>query len=231
MASRVTVKQMRLELKRRGLPIHRTMDIFVQPCRVNGVSCESPAGAAAVITPLRSTPTPTTPATPTTFAPTTPATSALTAPAILTRPKIDRTQSSSPCDGDAIARSPSLPPIGCALPTAAEATDGARAPFSKHERARLTHVLSEGEVAAGVIFSRRPMSRHQQDSKAHRSDVWVVVIAELFNISQSFAVPRECADGGIDPNNHPFTRTGLFLRAKWTEVGIYFAQILLAWEK
>lgn len=200
----------------------------MERCRVNGISCESPAGATAVISPLRSTPAPTTPATPTTPAPTTPATSAPTAPAIPTPPAIDPTQSSPPCDGDAIARSLALPPIGGALPTAAEATDGARAPFSKHERARLTHVLCEGEVAAGVVVSRGPMSRQQQDSRARRSDVWVVVIAELFNSSQLFAVPRECSDGGIDPNNHPFTRTGLFLRAKWTEVGLYFAQFLLA---
>jgi len=228
MASRVTVQQMRLELKRRGLPIHGTKDILVERCRVNGISCESPAGATAVISPLRSTPAPTTPATPTTPAPTTPATSAPTAPAIPTPPAIDPTQSSPPCDGDTIARSLALPPIGGALPTAAEATDGASAPFSKHERARLTHVLCEGEVAAGVVVSRGPMSRQQQESRARRSYVWVVVIAELFNSSQLFAVPRECSDGGIDPNNHPFTRTGLFLRAKWTEVGLYFAQFLLA---
>jgi len=200
----------------------------VQRCPVNSVSCESLAGAAVVITPLRSISAPTTPAAPTTLSHTTPATSAPTAAAIPTRPAIVPTQSSPLCEGDAIERSLSLPPIGCALPTAAEATDGARAPFSKHERERLTHMLCEGHVAAGVIVSRGPMSRHQQDSRAHRSDVWVVVIAELFNISQSFAVPRECADGGVDLNNHPFTRTGLFLRAKWTQVGLYFAQLLLA---
>jgi len=218
---------MRLELKRRGLPIHGTKDILVERCRVNGVSCESPAGAAAVIAPLRSTPAPTTPATHPTPAPTTPATSAPTAPAIPTPPEIDHTQSSPPCDGDAIVRSLALPPICAELPTAAEATDGARAPFSKHERAQLTHVLCEGEVAAGVVVSRGPMSRQQQDSRARRSDVWVVVIAELFNSSQLFAVPGECAEGGIDPNNHPFTRTGLLLQAMWTEVGPYFAQFLL----
>jgi len=195
---------------------------------VNGVWCESPSGATAVIALLCSTPAPTSLATPTTPAPTTPATSAPTAPAIPPPPAIDPTQSSPPCDGDAIARSLALPLIGGALPTAAEATDGARAPFSKNERARLTHVLCDGEVAAGVVVSRGPMSRQHQDSRARRSDVWVVVIAELFNSSQLFDVPRECSDGGIDPNNHPFTRTGLFLRATWTEVGLYFAQFLLA---
>jgi len=200
----------------------------VERCRVNGVLCESPAGTAAVIAPLRSTPAPTTPATPTTPAPTTPATSAPTAPAIPTPPAIEPTQSSPPCNGDTIAKSLPLPPIGGALPTAAEATDGGRAPFSKHKRERPTHVLCEGEAAAGVVVSRGPMSRQQQDSRARQSEAWVVVIAELFNSSQLFAVPHKCADGGIGPNNHPFTRTGLFLRAKWKEVGLCSAQFLLA---
>ena len=71
-------------------------------------------------------------------------------------------------------------------------------------------MLCKVEGDAGVVVTRGPMSRQQQDTRARQSDVWVVVIAELFNSPQPFFVLRECTDGGIDPNNHPFTRTGLF---------------------
>ena len=94
-----------------------------------------------------------------------------------------------------------------------------RAPaFSKNERARLAHILSTPDVAAGVITSRGGMSRQQQDARQSRGAVWVVVVAPVFNGSDLFDVPVECADGGIDPNAHPHHRTGETLKAKWSEV-------------
>jgi len=84
-------------------------------------------------------------------------------------------------------------------------------------------VLCAGEVAAGVVVSRGQISRQQQDSRSSRHDVSVVVVADMFNGSDVFTVPSECADRGIDPNTHPVVRTGLFLKAKWTEVSSYHA--------
>jgi len=49
--------------------------------------------------------------------------------------------------------------------------------------------MCHGEVAMGVIVSRGPMSRQQQDSRSRRLDVWVVVVAKLFNGSETFTVP------------------------------------------
>jgi len=196
MASRVTVKQMRPELKRRGLPIHGTMDILVERCRVHGVSCEGPGSGAGLTGSTSTTPTP--------------ATTASAAP-----PTHDQLQHPTPPPPRDAAASEHAPP---SISMAGGALDGGRAPFSKHERARLTHVMSHGEVAAGVIVSRGPMRRQQQDSRSRRLDLWVLVVAELFNGSVMFTVPPECADGGIDPNLYPAVRTRLVLRAKWTEV-------------
>jgi len=46
----------------------------------------------------------------------------------------------------------------------------------------------------------------------------VVVVAPIFNGSDLFDVPVECADGENDPNAHPHHRTGETLKTKWSEV-------------
>jgi len=185
-----------VELKRLGLPIHGTKDILVERCRVHEVSCEGPGSAAGLTGSPSMTPTA--------------ATTASAAP-----PTPDQLQHpTQPPPRDAAASEHAPPSISMA----GGAMDGKRAPFSKHERARLTQVMRHGELASGVIVSRGPMSRQQHDSRSRRLDVWVVVVAELFNGSVTFTVPPECADGGIDPNCHPVVSTGLVLRAKWTEV-------------
>ena len=79
-------------------------------------------------------------------------------------------------------------------------------------------MLCTGEVAAGAVISRGPMSRRQQDARTSRQEVWVVVVAEMLNGTDKFTVPEECADGGLDPIIHPHSRTGLSLKAKWSEV-------------
>ena len=182
---------------RRGLPTHGTKDILVERCLVHGVSCEGPGSAAGLTGYPSTTPTPTTTAS---AAPPTPE-------------QLPHPTPPPPRDAGASEHAP--PSISMAV----GALDGGREPFSKHGRARLTHVMCHGEVAAGVIVSRGPISRQQQDSRSRRLDVWVVVVAELFNGYVTLTVPPECADGGIDPNCHAVVRTGLALRAKWTEVG------------
>jgi len=96
-------------------------------------------------------------------------------------------------------------------------------PITKHEVARLCHVMAKGEVAAGVVVSRGPMSRMQQDARSRRGAVWVDVVAPAFNCSETFDVPATCKDMEHNPNVHPIVRTGERLQAKWTEVRFFCA--------
>jgi len=49
---------------------------------------------------------------------------------------------------------------------------GGRSPiFTMHEMARLAHVMSKPEVVAGVVVSRGPMSRKQQEARKKRAAV------------------------------------------------------------
>lgn len=111
-------------------------------------------------------------------------------------------------------------PGRAAQPSAAAAAgSGTRAPpFSKHEKVPLAKVLCTGEVAAGVVVSCGPMTRRQQDARANRDAVWVLVVAEMFHSADRFTVPDECADAELDPILHPHVRTGTYLNAKWSEV-------------
>jgi len=96
-------------------------------------------------------------------------------------------------------------------PTAPTATN-ARAPdFTKHGKVRLAHVLSDGEVAAGVMVSRGKMTCEQMDAKKSPGEVWLVVVGSMFNSDKQFVVPKECAVLSINPNLHPHARTSQFL--------------------
>lgn len=111
-------------------------------------------------------------------------------------------------------------PVRAAPPTAAAAAGSSTwaPPFSKHEKVRLAHVMCTGEVAAGVVVSRGPMSRRQQDDRARRHAIRVVVVAEMFNSTDQVADPDECADAELNSNVNPHVGTGTFLKAKWTGV-------------
>lgn len=210
MASRVTVKQMRAELKLRGLPIHGTKDVLVQRCQLNGVSCAGPGSArmaeSASTSPglsdaVRPTPAPV-PAMPDESHPSSPRHFPHGAP-----------------DADAPFASTAGRVTDKNLGAAAPQANSVRTPpFTKHERARLGHVLCHGEVAAGVIVSRGPLSRQQVDSRSSRLEVWSVVVAKLFNGPEVFMVPAICAGTDIDATHHPLVRSGQCVRAKWTKV-------------
>lgn len=102
-----------------------------------------------------------------------------------------------------------------------------RAPqFTKHEKARLVHILCAPEDAAGVLTSRGVMKRQQQDARTSRGSVWVVVVAPMFNGPSTLYVPAECADGGIDRNAHPHERTGETLKSSWSDVSFSFRLFL-----
>jgi len=87
-------------------------------------------------------------------------------------------------------------------------------PFSKHQQARLCHVMCMPEVAAGVFASRGCMSRVQQDNRTKRSAFWVAVVCPAFNGSATFTRPPPCADMDIDADVHPLERTGERLHTK-----------------
>jgi len=78
-------------------------------------------------------------------------------------------------------------------------------------------------VAAGVVVSRGPMSRMQQDARSRRGAVWVDVVAPAFNCNETFDVPATCKDMEHNLNVHPIVGTGERLRAEWTVVCFFCA--------
>jgi len=218
MASRVTVKRLKEELKRRGLPIYGDKSVLLERCRENGVSCSGPGESDH--SPRGPDPPP---ASPDVTRPD--ELPAAAAPAGLGVTPRTASAAGTPRVVEAGGAPPAAPTAASVLAPAAgpsaapvAGSPGRAPPFSKHEKARLAHVLCTGEVAAGVVVSRGPMSRRQQDVRANRAEVWVVVVAEMFNGADRFSPPQECADGGLDPNVHPHVRSGIFLKAKWSEV-------------
>lgn len=229
---------MKRELKRRGLPIYGNKSALLERCRLNGVSCSDgadstgpPVGpATAAERPRPSTGS----GSVTAGAASAPARSHEMGASVGGRGDPDARVADGPAPGLAaqglLAVPTTVPPPNLsaarALPeraaqpsAAAAAGSSTRAPpFSKHEKVRLAHVMCTGEVAAGVVVSRGPMSRRQQDARASRDAVWVVVVAEMFNSTDRFTVPDECIDAELDPNIHPHVRTGTLLKAKWSEV-------------
>jgi len=110
---------------------------------------------------------------------------------------------------------------------------GGRSPvFTMHEMARLAHVMSKPEVAAGVVVSRGPMSRKQQDARKKRAAVWTDVVATVFNGDSMFVIPQAAADQGFDPCVHPHQRSGERLQTKWSEVRVtaYYRGVLACWD-
>ena len=95
-------------------------------------------------------------------------------------------------------------------------------PFSKHEQARLCHVMCTPEVAAGVVASRGCTGGVQQDHCTKRSAVWVAVVCPAFNGSATFTTPPPCAEMDIDADVHSLKWTGERLQTKWTEVHCRF---------
>jgi len=105
---------------------------------------------------------------------------------------------------------------------AAPTAPNARAPdFTKHEEVRLAQVLSDSEVAAGVMVSRGKMTREQMNAKKILGEVWLVVVGAMFNSNKQFVVPKECSDLSINPNLHRRARTSQFLKAKLSEVRLF----------
>lgn len=235
MASRVTVKRMQQELKRRGLPIYGNKSALLERCRVNGVSCSTeteadgspatpnnrvevpdrPSASGSTIVPAAGQPNAGGPARVGGHTQADAAGWPTAAPSAQRGP-VGTTVLVPPASSPAPAEP--APPAARSAAAAGGGASGRAPPFSKHEKVRLAHVLCSGEVAAGVVVSRGPMSRRQQDARVSRDRVWVVVVEEMFNSADQFTEPTECVDCELEPNVHPHVRTGLLLKAKWSEV-------------
>jgi len=241
MASRITVNRLRSLLSERGLPTDGFKPALIERCRANGVALSGRDDESA--------PTPS--ASPGSGTPN----SGWSGPVLAASTAVEGVRPDASCnraihpDGPA---APAAATIDGADPTARPGAVGAasssfslvaagspppsrvgssplRAPnFTKHEKARLAHILCTPEVAAGVVTSRGVMSRQQMDARTSRGAVWVVVVASTFNSSDTFDVLSECADGGINPNLHPHVRTGETLKSKWIDVRCNRFSLLLA---
>lgn len=122
---------------------------------------------------------------------------------------------------------PSLVVEGDAGPAAETGTPAGNVPpaiaprFTKHEFARLFHVMCEPDVASGVVASKGPLTRQQLDSGEARRDVWATVVAPIFNDSlKTFgaSIPECCATYEMNPDVHPHNRDGDKLKSKFAEV-------------
>ena len=155
------MKRLKEELKRRGLPIYGDKSILLERCHENGVTCSAPddpdRSPRSLDPPTASIGVTRPDVLPVAVAPAGPSDTPDTASAAGTPPVMDA--SGAPLAAPAAAAAPS-PAVG---PTAAAVagSPGRASTFSKHEKARLAHVLCTGEVAAGVVVSRGPMSRRQ----------------------------------------------------------------------
>lgn len=251
MASRITVATLRMLLSERGLSTAGFNAALVERCCASGVALRAlsnlpaPGGAVAAAVAPASQGCALPLSAPADDGPALAASSAapVDAPAATAATAVTG-QDASPAGADAgdrlmtptaalplVAPTPSarggLSAVGPTSGRGGAATP--RAPsFTKHEMARLAHVLCTPEVAAGVVTSRGVMYRQQQDVRTSPGSVWEVVVAPMFNSSWTFDVQAGCTDGGIDPNTHPRIRTGEALKSRWSDVHHYFSFLLVA---
>lgn len=224
-----TVRSLREMLRQRGLSTHGLKRELEERCRRSGIALSAGGGPQAA-----SVPPP--PPCPPCSADDRPRPSDHPLSAVADMP--GDTQVSELAGDDVPVPSPAESVAGTpATQTQSGAADGSTTParagrqrapsFTKHEKIRLGHVMCLGEVASGVVVSRGPMSRAQQDARTSRGAVWVALVAPVFNGEDVFTVPDECGDCGIDPNIHPHVRTGVTLQAKWAEVCFVLLALVL----
>lgn len=91
--------------------------------------------------------------------------------------------------------------------------------FTKHELARLFHVMCQRGVAASVVASRGLLTRQQLEARVAKQDVWDTVVAPEFNDFIEMFTPRaECKHFEMNPNLHSHGRSGSKLKSKFTEI-------------
>jgi len=69
--------------------------------------------------------------------------------------------------------------------------------------ARLAHVMSKPEAAAGVVLPCGLVSRKQQDARKKRAAVWTDAVDTVCNGDSMFVIPQAAADQFFDPCVHP----------------------------
>ena len=221
-----TVDHLRALLKAHKLSINGRKSILEERCRANAIDMDGPIPSVTAPTaappPTQAAPVPDSTSFATRLPLSAPVVAAGTVPAevqhavaacssSLGDPAPNSVPHQAPNDSEPVRVTPTAP-----------TAPNARAPdFTKHEEVRLTHVLSDSEVAAGVMVSRGKMTREQMDAKKLWGEVWLVVVGAMFNSDKKFVVPRECSDLSINQNLHPRARTSQFLKAKLSEVRLF----------
>jgi len=100
--------------------------------------------------------------------------------------------------------------------------DGVQSPmFTKHEQRRLFHVMSMSNIAESIVALRNPLSRQQLDAGVSKHDRWATLVEPEFNNpANKFVTPQCLLAYNLNPNLHPYIRSGLKLKAKFAEVSL-----------
>jgi len=113
-------------------------------------------------------------------------------------------------DAAAVASCPVAVPAGVQSPM-----------FTKHEHTRLFHVMAMRNIAEGIVAKKGPLSRQQLDAGAAKHDRWATLVAPHFNNpGKKFVTPACLSAYDLNPNLHPYIRSGTKLKAKFAGVSL-----------
>ena len=113
-------------------------------------------------------------------------------------------------DAAAVASCPVAMPAGVQSPM-----------FTKHEYNRLFHVMAMPNIAEGIVATKGPLSRQKLDAGAAKHDRWATLVAPHFNNpGKKFMTPACLSAYDLNPNLHPYIRSGTKLKAQFAEVSL-----------
>jgi len=93
--------------------------------------------------------------------------------------------------------------------------------FTKHEHTRLFPVMAMPNISESIGATKGPLSRQQLDAGAAKRDRWATLVAPYFNNpGKSFVTPACLSAYDLNPNLHPYIRSGTKLEAKFAEVSL-----------
>jgi len=93
--------------------------------------------------------------------------------------------------------------------------------FTKHEYNRLFHVMAMPNIAEGIVATKGPLSRQKLDAGAAKHDRWATLVAPHFNNpGKKFMTPACLSAYDLNPNLHPYIRSGTKLKAQFAEVSL-----------
>jgi len=93
--------------------------------------------------------------------------------------------------------------------------------FTKHEQCRLFYVMSMSNIAESMAALRNPLSRQQLDAGVSKHDRWATLVEPEFNNPANKFVTPQCLPAyNLNPNLHPYIRSGLKLKAKVDKISL-----------